>query len=851
MRSCPDPYLALTFGSYCVYENDRLHEIALFYGDITPKQLGVLKTYAASHGINLISREEFAERFMHYVYERRAVCVGMNLNFDLSRVAVSFNTSKLDKTAFSLKLSNDNRYPRIYIRHLNSKHSFIRFIQAYAKNKKNRSRYSGVWVDTKTLVFALTNKSLTLEAACKLFKTECQKQKAKQHGIIDADYIQYNLADVKATYSLYRALLERVKSYNIPLEPYEIVSPASIGPAYFRAMGIKPFLEQCPQFDKQLLGYSMGAYFGGRVETRIRLTPILATYCDATSMYPSNFVRMKLWQSVICNEISAENDPEFKEFLKNVRLEDLTSNEIWSSKLCGIALVEVDDDIFPARGRYGNKVVTGIGVNYVKGAKLWFSYPDIVAAKLLGNGKVPKVVKAYKFVPNSVQPKLKPIKLFGEVINPLKTDLIKYLIERRLQIKKLLKSDPTNESLKNEDYIAKIICNSCSYGKMVQVNTKDATNLKVEVYGFEHFQTIVQKEEQPGELFCPMIGVLTTAGARLILAMAETFVKNKGGYYCYMDTDAICLGGPSGLVNDLKTFFKPLNPYGVDTDLFKVETADDGTPLDNELCFCISSKRYCWFRWTGDKIQILRLSNHGLGFMLYMSEENVVEFWKDILYYHFGKLSRQDIENKYAGKYVSQQLTITSPQVLKRFKNIISTKRKMTCFNFMIVGQAYRIDPKTSEPIIPVVPYTKDLDTIPYQTFFDLKTGKVYIENTEYYWKPISEVFFDFYAHREEKFDGTIGELTRKHIEIDSINFVGKEANDIEETAITGVHNIDYVYYNKNFEQKVAQKIDTLTKDEANSYGISNWQYNYIRRCLKEGKQPKFKKKTLKLFGLV
>jgi hypothetical protein len=854
-ETLPDPYLPLTFGSYSVYENDRLHEIGLFYGGISPKQLRVLKTYAVSHGINLISRDEFAERFFHYVYDRRAVCVGHNLNFDLSRVATSFPTSKLEKidnTAFSLQISaDDKRRPRIYIKHLNNHLSFRRFIPAYAKNKKNKNRYPGVWVDTKTLAFALTSKNLRLEKACELFKTEYRKQKAKRFDIIDVELVSYNLADVRATFSLYQALLKRIKEYDIPAEPYQIVSPASIGPAYYRAMGIVPFMEKCKLFDKNILGYLEMAYFGGRVETRVRHVATPASYNDVASAYPGNFCRMRMWEFVVANDVVVEEDLEFKKFLENVGLEDLTDKASWASKLRGLALVRVDEDIFPIRGLYGNKVVTGIGVNYAKGAELWFSYQDIVASKLLTGGKVPYVVKAYKIVPRGVQPGLRPIQLFGNLVDPSKTDLIKYLIERRLRIKKLRESDPDNESLTNESYAAKIICNSCSYGKTVQVNVKNAHNLRVDVYGFEHFQSVVQKEERPGELSAPFLGMWATSGARLILAMAETFVKENGGRYIYMDTDAIVTSGPPGLVDKLKAFMAPLNPYSEKTDVFNIETADDGTKLDNELCFCISSKRYCWFRWNGDKIDILRASNHGLGFLLYMSKENVVEFWKDILYYHFGKLSRQDIENKYAGRYVSQQLTITSPQVLKRFKNIIGTKRKMICFNFMIVGQAYRIDPMTREPIIPVVPFTKDTDTVPYQTFFDLNTGKVYSENTEYYWKPISEVFFDFYNHKEEKFDGDVGELTRKHIQIDHIDLIGKEANDIEETVITGVRNENYVYYHKDFEQKVVQKIETLTKEEALNCGISNWQYNYIRRCLKEGRTPKFKKKTLRLLGIV
>jgi hypothetical protein len=440
---------------------------------VDKKQLDTLRAYAEAHKINLISKNDAIERFFFYIFERRGILVCMNTCFELSRLAISFNTSKLDKSAFTLKISEDRRLPCIYTKYLNSHHAFIRFIAPRSRSKKDKNHYQGVFIDVKTLVFALTNKNYTLGKACELFNTEYKKQKAKQHGVIDDEYIDYNIADVRATYSLYKALLKRIEDYNIPIEPYEISSPASIGPAYYRAMGIKPFMEQCPQFNRQQMGYALMGYFGGRVETRWRKTVIPSTYCDATSMYPSNFVRMKLWDFVIANEIVIEEDLEFKEFLENVKLEDLTDNKVWASKLRGMALVEVDDDIFPVRGHYGDKVVNGIGVNYVKGGRLWFAYPDIAAAVLLGNGKIPKVVRSLKFTARGVQQGLQPIKLFGNVISPT-SDLIKYLIERRLRIKKLLKNDPDNENLKNEDHIAKIICNSCSYGKTVQVNVIDA-----------------------------------------------------------------------------------------------------------------------------------------------------------------------------------------------------------------------------------------------------------------------------------------------------------------------------------------------------------------------------------------
>ena len=49
----------------------------------------------------------------------------------------------------------------------------------------------------------------------------------------------------------------------------------------------------------------------------------------------------------------------------------------------------------------------------------------------------------------------------------------------------------------------------------------------------------------------------------------------------------------------------------------------------------------------------------------------------------------------------------------------------------------------------------------------------------------------------------------------------------------------------------MTKRIETLTKEEAKRLGMKRWQYSYIKRCLKKGKVPKFKKKTLKLLGVL
>ena len=166
----------------------------------------------------------------------------------------------------------------------------------------------------------------------------------------------------------------------------------------------------------------------------------------------------------------------------------------------------------------------------------------------------------------------------------------------------------TRKELKNQDHIAKIIANSTSYGIYVEINTVPNTKT-VDVYGLEHIETQVEKEEQQGKAFNPILATLITAGARLILLWLRRFVQNNG-YYAYCDTDSIFVS-PS-IVEDLQAFFRPLNPYSRPVEMFKVEKAEDGTLLDNVMFYGISAKRYCLYK-EDNGINVLKHSSHGLG----------------------------------------------------------------------------------------------------------------------------------------------------------------------------------------------------------------------------------------------
>ena len=834
-----DQYQTFKFGSYGVWQNDKLDEFGLFYNNnLDSNDVKTLSDYANKKHIKLITKSQFLDMFIDYVYQRRAICVGFNLPFDISRIAIDYSVSRNDNNAFSFKLFDNVYLPRIIIKHIDSKRSLINFSIPYSKNFRKMNRYRGTFVDLRTLSFALTNGNHSLESACELFSVEHKKLRTEQHGRITPEYIQYNINDVFATYDLFTALKEEFSKYQLSTPLNKLLSPASIGKEYFKAMGITPFLELNPNFPKHMLGWIMTTYYGGRTEVHIRKIPVKVSYIDFTSMYPTQFVLLGLWDCVIADNIDVIEDNKFNNLLDNIQLNDLANKDLWKT-LNGIALVDVDNDILPLRAKYNGKIAYNIGLNYAKGKALWYAYPDIIASKLL-TGKTPKIIKAFRFVPKGKQSNLNTINLFGKSVRPEKDDFIRYLIEHRLEIKQKLEQDMDNKDLKKEDFIAKIIANATSYGIFVEVNTQNK-RVNAEIYGISPFTCEANKEEQFGRAFNPILATMLTSGSRLILAMVEAYVKENKGYFAYCDTDALFVNPE--LVSKIQAFFKPLNPYSSDVDMFKVENDDNGKSLDNVWFYGISAKRYCLYRIEDGKIDILKHSSHGLGGLISISEDEIKQIWSDLLSYHYGMLSRDAIENKYSNKFVIGELALTSPFVLQRFRHTNKDKR-LKPFNFVVVGIGHRLDPSTRELIIPLLAYTKNTDIVPFSPFTDYKTGKEYTDNTKFYWKPLSEFLFAYADHNDNKCEGEIGELRRRQIVINDIEHIGKESNNLEESEVIGVSDNDYVIYDNKTEQKLTDILKNMTTKDARRIGLSKRHLFRLKKKVKQGKRMLLKKKT-------
>lgn len=81
----------------------------------------------------------------------------------------------------------------------------------------------------------------------------------------------------------------------------------------------------------------------------------------------------------------------------------------------------------------------------------------------------------------------------------------------------------------------------------------------------------------------------------------------------------------------------------------------------------------------------------------------------------------------------------------------------------------------------------------------DAKTGKLCKEATELYWKTLMKTVEDHIDHPESKFENghRNGTMRRRHLLADSIRYIGKEANELEETQILGIDDESYAEYRK------------------------------------------------------
>jgi hypothetical protein len=818
----------LLFGVFRNYVKGELLQEGLFLGD-SVKESGaeVARAYAAEHNLTAYTRTEFVERiFYPEVYVQGALCVGFNLPFDLSRIAVQANPSKgKNRRSFRLKLSYRVNLPDLRIESISSRAAFIRFAPKKTLQDWEKPFFHGRFLDLSTLSSALTGERFTLKRAAFAFKTKHKKSKVDGLGRITPETIDYGRNDVLVTWELFEKLLAEYLTYpfatvenerkrgagRIPIT--ELYSTASIAKAILRLMRFTPALARLRGLDPRVLGWAMSAYFGGRSEVRTRRVDVPVRVVDFTSMYPTVFILMNLQELLAADKIQTrEVTDATQELLSKVTLDDLYDPAMWSRFRC-IVKLKPDGDMLPVRMRLEPDAPYGIAVTPFRSTTIrWYTLADLVAAKMLG-GATPAIEEAIEFYGEGRQDGLKPVELQGVLLDP-KEQIFKTVVEQRQRYKDV--EPELAQALK-------ILANSGAYGIYAEINVAPTSTDEKQVGTWYADIGPVPGEthdERPGRFFNPVIASLVTGAARLALAMAEAEVAHRGGTFAFCDTDSLAIVAGKKAPDDVPCLsedevttiierFDRLNPY--DRKLVEHLLKLEHEKFTDLRCWAVSAKRYALFtRDARNRLRIMKASKSGLGATLGRTQQETIQklarrAWLSILSRELhlentGPNKRRVARLTNFAEPMRRALPISTPHVYKArgFTSINKGKSydfKIKPFGFLqAVTEAITVGKKSLQPI---APFERGLSESKKLRWTDYKSGAPVILD----WEgnafagtlPVTrldEFIVDYARHPESKAAGpdgkpageeTRGVLGRLRLTGRSPRRIGKEVDRLDE----------------------------------------------------------------------
>ena len=799
----------------------------------------------------VLSRSAFVERVFWESVRAGALIVGFNLSFDISRIRVDWTAARNGGFSFVLsQLSkshvNNIHRPRIRIAPLNGVAELIELTAVRRENEQHRWR-RGRFLDLHTLAFALTDNSYSLAGAIKAFGSQPEKMEYEPTGHITGKEITYARQDVRATLGLLNALKREYELHPIALLPDRAYSPASIGKAYLRAMGITEPMRKFNYLPAKIHGIAMAAYFGGRAECRIRRWPVPVVPVDLTSEYPSVDALLGIWDVLTAERLTFKDaTKEVQRLLANVTLDALFQPAFWK-QLNFYAQILPAGDVLPVRSVYDSKSGTcNIGLNELHWKQpMWVAGPDLIACVIL-SGHIPNIQEAFRIVPHGKQPGLKSIKLRGAIlVDPRTEDFFTRIVEYRKQNKE-------NDRLQ---YFLKILANSTSYGTYLELNPikiDPSHRPMITVYSGEHIfeQPAPDTIEQIGSFYFPPLGALITSGGRLLLAMIQRCVQDAGGAYLCCDTDALIIvaskdGGwvqmPDGAspikalswseVEQITRRFDSLSPYNpkLVPRLLRLtdENYDENGNQQQLFGLSIAAKRYALYTTKcgqpycshRDCVTIVDPKAHGLIFFAPSEErENGLpkwwwELWRFLLALEFEQIIQPDFKVlMVAGRAIDAEtlsdvddqpswvalpammkMRISTPHYLEQMKG------KASPFGFVL-------HPRTREnlKLTLLTPFSKSRAGWAHSPCINTRDGKSY--RLDSLSRPdivtLGDILCGYVQHAEIKSLGPDGEKCKAHtrglLRRMSINgglqhCIGKEVSRFEQGKDDFIENIDDV----------------------------------------------------------
>jgi hypothetical protein len=867
--------LRLLFGVFRLYESGQLVREGIFTGDsIMPKETETITAFATERNLELLTREDFVERvFYPEVYGLGTLCVGFNLKFDLSRMAVKARCGKgRNRRRFRLLLSHRVGLPYVEIEPVAARTAFLRFTPRYKLREWEKPFFSGRLLDLATLASALTGEVHSLRSAACTFQTEHRKSRTESLGTVTPETLAYGYNDVLVTAELYEKLRDEFLGYpfaTIENEaeqasntvPYtRIHSGASLAKAVLRAMGIRPLLGPMMKWSNRLLGIAMASYFGGRAEVRIRKVDVPVRVLDFTSMYPTVFILMGLQRLLTHKLRQRVVTIETREFLATVTAETLFDPSLWP-QLRRFVRVRPSNDVVPVRQRPGSSSnpYTITVTNFTSDRPYWYTLGDIVASKLY-TGKAPVIEKAVEVYADEPIDGLRPIQLTGLTLDADR-QIFKTVVEERQRAKG---ADPNSE-LGRRNLQLKNLGNSGCYGIHAEINVTPApaTGAVHGTWYSDVFGEADVRDERPGEFFNPVIAALDTGGARLMLALLEREVTERGGVFAFCDTDSLAIvagrDAPPNVkclddkaIEEIIGTFDQLSPYDPDAvpHLLKLEHKD----IPNLRCFAIAAKRYALYTLDQrrQRLQsITEASESALGALVGRSKGETTRklarrIWRAILTQELGlrtpRRQRSRLERLLDFNVpLRRKLPISTPSLLRHrgFKEYNRTRSydfQVKPFSFL---QAATVTSYLGEEVLPVAPMEFDLRKarkVPWTDFGTGKPVKLDWDGTAYAGTvpvmTLAEYVEGYARHPESKAadaegnpagEDTRGFLGRLHLTSGAPTHIGKEIDRLDEVEQTTLEDELPIAYDERDELAWAIEIvaSMPRKDAARELGVS------------------------------
>jgi hypothetical protein len=779
--------------------------------DLLPNELAILKEYCKENDLKLISKETFINKLLFPSLKAGSLLVGHNVTFDIGAICTDFMVVP-DSKQFRLKIcycgENNNIihthdritipceiHPSIIIEQVKTR-KYLIYLE--------KDDY-GTVIDTITLGNALLGAGKSgLDIMIKRYgHTDKGKKTVESYSTeYDKQFYEYAMHDVYLTSILIASEYKLYLQHGINKPFHTIMSEASVGKAYNEKLGVPPFKYSHVEVPNSMYNDANEAYFGARSEVHIRMKPTEILYCDFKSQYPLVNALLDSQTYLLAKYLRLEHCvEEAQELVNNIVVDDLNKKEMWK-KLSILVKVKTNNAILPFRDRV-NSSTTIYGQTVIKSKKDrivgWYSLIDVVASKIR-TGIALIILDAYKLVPqDSIE--TNQINVLGNAeyhVNLKNDDFFVKVIDLRdsvktelKQVKKDINNKPTEELYHRKNFLdnlqlaLKLMANSTAYGILVETRE-------------------VERKDIAAKYNALPIGTHITAGARLLLAIAEKLGLDRGIEHAFCDTDSFAYARPENMsredfytnVQDCIKWFNNLSPYASNDSIFELEEYNYGVEGYNYLeekvypnkivplyALCVSTKRYVIYnKLKGDKFLIRKMTEHGIPYYLLNNNmdlpSDVIDIERDetsmrkfkidryMLWYRAIEQIEKNIypivpNENWSEQYAIEQEVVSTPRVY----NYLSYIPNIRPFSFFIVTSQSKFKNRKFRYYMPFINNSSMVN----QMLKEGKIRKVFTNEvvTEIEIDSVKERLDDFFTHVEKKSSNgdSIGTMNRRVVD--------------------------------------------------------------------------------------